>query len=466
MLDPFLSIGQAARLLRTGESSSVDLVQGMLDRIARFDDRVHAFITVCRDAALAQARTADAELRAGTDRGPLHGIPVALKDNVFTQGVRTTCHSQVMRDHVPDVDAFVTRRLQQAGAVVLGKASLWEFAYGVPAPNDEIPPARNPWSLDHSPGGSSSGSGAAVAAGFALGAVGTDTGGSIRHPSSVCGVVGMKPTFGLVSQQGVVPVSLSLDHIGPMTRTVADNALMLQVMAGFDADDPNSREAPVGLDFGALIGRPLEGLRAGVPINLIDPSGLDARVMQAFEVALDALRDLGLEIEVFDMDGIDAVHADSTVILEYEAYRDHRSRLEAYGPLYGEGLRRRLMNGPKRSDQDYARAKARSAELRGQVDHLLTTRFSVLLMPGREAPALTMAQLYGETPAARGRMTRLGNLTGAPALVLPMGFAEQPRLPLALQVVAARFHEPVIYQVAAAYEASQPWAGQHPAWLL
>jgi aspartyl-tRNA(Asn)/glutamyl-tRNA(Gln) amidotransferase subunit A len=304
-----------------------------------------------------------------------------------------------------------------------------------------------------------------MAAGMAFGAVGTDTGGSIRHPSSVCGVVGMKPTFGLVSQRGVVPVSLSLDHVGPMTLTVRDNALMLQAMAGHDGADPNSLAADVNPDFTDRIGQPLKGLRAGVPMNLIDPGGLDQRVVQAFERALEVLRALGLDVEIFDMDGVDAVHADSSLILEYEAYREHEVRLKQHGPSYGAGLRRRLMNGAQRHESDHARARLKAAALQQSVDRLLTERLSVLLMPGREAPALTLDQLYAETPAARGRMTRLGNFTGVPALVLPMGFSERPKLPLALQVVAARFHEPVIYQVAAAYEAAQPWASQHPDWL-
>jgi aspartyl-tRNA(Asn)/glutamyl-tRNA(Gln) amidotransferase subunit A len=304
-----------------------------------------------------------------------------------------------------------------------------------------------------------------MAAGMAFGAVGTDTGGSIRHPSSVCGVVGMKPTFGLVSQRGVVPVSLSLDHIGPMTLSVRDNALMLQAMAGHDGADPNSAAAQANLDFTARIAQPLKGLKAGVPMNLIDPGGLDQRVLRAFEQALDVLRDLGLAVEIFDMEGVDAVHADSTLILEYEAFREHQVRLKQFSHLYGKGLRRRLMNGVQRHESDYARARLKAVSLRQSVDRLLSERYSVLLMPGREAPALTLEQLYDETPAARGRMTRLGNFTGAPALVLPMGFSESPRLPLALQVVAARFGEPVIYQVAAAYEAVQPWASQHPDWL-
>jgi aspartyl-tRNA(Asn)/glutamyl-tRNA(Gln) amidotransferase subunit A len=464
-LSPFLSITQVAQGLRSGEFSSEALTQLALDRIRQFDTSLHAFVTVTAEVALAQARHADQERSRGLDRGALHGVPIALKDNIFTQGIRTTCHSRVMRDHIPDENAYVVERLRESGAVVLGKTGLWEFAYGVPAPDDEIPAPRNPWSLEHSPGGSSSGSGAAVAAGLVFGAVGTDTGGSIRHPSAVCGLVGMKPSFGLVSQRGVVALSPSLDHIGPMTRTVHDNALMLQAMAGFDARDPNSRASAAGLSPTAFIGQPLRGLSAGVPANLLEAADLDTQVSAAFEEALRALRDLGLTIEHFQLEGFDAVHADSTIILEFEAWREHEARLQLYSSLYGEALKKRLTRAPRHSAESYRQARLRAASQSESLRALLSSRFSVLLMPGREAPAMSMADLYSETPTRRGRITRLGNLTGAPALVLPMGFSEQPRLPLSLQIIGAHFAEARVYQVAAAYEASQRWVDSHPVWL-
>jgi aspartyl-tRNA(Asn)/glutamyl-tRNA(Gln) amidotransferase subunit A len=464
-LSPFLSITEAAQGLRSGAFSAEALTQLALDRIEQFDTLLHAFITVTAETALAQARQADQERSRGLDRGPLHGVPIALKDNVFVQGVATTCHSRVMRDFIPDQNAHVVERLREAGAVLVGKTGLWEFAYGVPAPDDEIPAPRNPWSLEHSPGGSSSGSGAAVAAGLVFGAVGTDTGGSIRHPSAVCGLVGMKPTFGLVSQRGVVALSPSLDHVGPMTRTVRDNALMLQAMAGFDAQDPNSRACAQGLEPTGLIGQPLQGLSAGVPVNLLDAADLDTRVSAAFEEALRALRALGLSIEPFELEGFDAVHADSTIMLEYEAWREHEARLQHDSPLYGEALKRRLTRAPGHAHEPYHQARLKAAIQAEKLRALLSSRFSVLLMPGREAPAMTMAELYSETPTRRGRITRLGNLTGAPSLVLPMGFSEQPRLPLSLQIIGAHFAEARVYQVAATYEASQPWVEAHPDWL-
>jgi len=464
----FMTLAEAASALQSGQQTSESLTEQLLERIGRFDPQVHAFVTVTADTALAQARQADLERTQGRIRGPLHGIPVALKDNVDMAGVRTSCHSDVTAGHVATRDATVTTRLRDAGAVILGKTGLWEFAYGVPGPADRLPPPLNPWSLERSPGGSSSGSGAAVAAGFAFGAIGTDTGGSIRHPSAVCGLVGLKPTYGLVSQDGVVPVSLSLDHIGPMTRSVRDNALMLAAIAGFDPTDPNSRRAPDGIDFLARIGQPLAGLRAGVPANLIAQGGNEPVVLTAFAAALDTLRALGLAVVEFGLHCADQVHADSTVILEYEAWHAHRARLAdpRLAERYGAGLRKRLQGGVERPDEAYAQARRKAADTTRQVDALLVEqRFDVLLMPGREAPAMTMTELMAASPAARGKMTRLGNLTGMPALVLPMGFTGTPELPLSLQVMSRHFHEPVIYQVAAAYEASQPWVSRHPAWL-
>lgn len=467
MIDAYLTLADAAEGLKQGRFTSEQLTRQVLDRIERFDGRLHAFITVTAEQALAQAREADRQRAAGRSLGAMHGIPIALKDNVFTAGILTTCHSEVMADFVPDRDATVYRRLREVGAVLLGKVGLWEFAYGVPGEHDRLAPPLNPWSLEHSPGGSSSGSGAAVAAGLAFGAIGTDTGGSIRHPSSVCGIVGLKPTFGLVSQDGVVPVSLSLDHIGPMTRTVLDNALMLQAIAGFDPLDPNSREMPTGLDFASQIGQPLKGLKAGVPVNLIAAGDNEPVVLAAFAAALDCLRGLGLEAIEFELQGAEDVHADSTVILEYEAWHEHRERLSdpVTSAKYGAGLRKRLEAGVRRTKEAYEAARGKAAATTAHLDRILKERFDVLLMPGREAPSMTMAELRAATPSARGKMTRLGNLTGMPALVLPMGFTDQPKLPLALQIMARHFHEPLIYRVAAAYEGAQPWASQHPDWL-
>src|SRR5688500_15907112 len=226
----YLTITQAGALMRDRKLSPLELTQAHLARIAALQPRLHAYITVTADQALAQARAAESQIMAGDDRGPLHGIPLAHKDIVWTKGVRTTAHSRLLAEWVPPEDAFVYANLVSAGAVSLGKTALHEFAYGVPGSDEAFPAARNPWNIDRAPGSSSSGSGAAVAAGLAMGAIGTDTGGSVRHPAAVCGIVGMKATYGRVSIHGILPLAASMDHAGPMTRTVRDNALMLQAM--------------------------------------------------------------------------------------------------------------------------------------------------------------------------------------------------------------------------------------------
>ena len=258
-----LTLTDAAALVRAGRVSAVDLTSACLARIDTYNPKLNAFITVTRELALARARTLDAELKAGTVRGPLHGVPIALKDNIDTAGIRTTAASAVFDDRVPTEDAEVTRRLLAAGAVVLGKLNLHEFANGGTSATSYYGPVRNPWALDRNPGGSSGGSAAAVSAGLCFGALGTDTGGSIRTPASYCSIVGLKPTYGLVSIRGIIPLVLSLDHCGPMTRTVADAALMLQVLAGYDRLDIASVEHAAE-DYVAALATSVKGLRVGI----------------------------------------------------------------------------------------------------------------------------------------------------------------------------------------------------------
>ena len=281
----YLRISVASSLIRDGELSATELTEAHLRRIDAVDARVCAYITVTAEQALDAAYRADREIKAGHYRGPLHGIPIAHKDIVCTRGVRTTAHSLLLKDWIPDEDATVFLRLREAGAISLGKTALHEFAYGISDHNAPFPIARNPWSLEHAPGSSSSGSGAAVAAGLCMGAIGTDTGGSVRHPAAVCSIVGMKPTYGLVSLYGVIPLAPSLDHVGPMTRTVRDNAIMLNAMAGFDAKDRTSvRSEPT--NYERLIGQSVRGMRLGVPRRFMDLHPPEPLVMEEFERAL------------------------------------------------------------------------------------------------------------------------------------------------------------------------------------
>jgi aspartyl-tRNA(Asn)/glutamyl-tRNA(Gln) amidotransferase subunit A len=280
----YLSISEAAAGIRQKDFSSVELTKACLERINAIDAKLHSFITVIADLALQQADQADVELRSGKDRGPLHGLPIALKDLYATKGIRTTCHSAVLEHWIPDHDATAVTKLRDAGTILLGKLGMHEFAFGGPSVDAPFPAVRNPWNTAHIPGGSSSGSGAALAAGFCHGALGSDTGGSIRTPSSHCSVVGLKPTYGRVSRYGVIPLSWSLDHAGPMARSVEDCALLLQAIAGYDPKDPAAANVPVP-DFRAGLKNGIKGLRVGVPsIHWFDENkGTDPQNRNCFQ---------------------------------------------------------------------------------------------------------------------------------------------------------------------------------------
>jgi len=293
------SIRQISELLRKGSLSPVELTEDCLARIEKLNPRLNAFITVTADPARAQARTAEAEIRRGNWRGPLHGIPLALKDLIDTAGVRTTAASSLFKDRIPAEDAEVIRRLREAGAVLLGKQNLHEFAYGGSSMVSYFGEVRNAWNSEHIAGGSSGGSATAVAAGLGYGAIGTDTAGSVREPAALCGVVGLKPTYGRVSARGVIPLSISLDHVGPIARTVADVAVILQAIAGFDAKDKASVDVPVE-DYVAALGKRLEPLRIGVPRKFFFED-LDSDVASAMNHALSGLATLGAELRELEL---------------------------------------------------------------------------------------------------------------------------------------------------------------------
>src|ERR1700745_2278384 len=296
MVPDYLTIAEAARLIEKRELSPVELVDSRLDRIARLDGRLHSFIRVLADAARHEARASEAEIPAGTYRGPLHGIPIGLKDIYETAGVVTTGHSKVMQDHVPQKDAFSVQRLRNAGAIVLGKLANQEFAFGGPSFDLPWPPARNPWDLSRFTGGSSSGTGAAVAAGLVLAGTGSDTGGSIRGPAAFCGLAGIKPTYGLISRMGILPLAFSLDHAGPMAWTAEDCAIMLQAMAGHDPADPASADRPVP-DYRAALSGDVKGLRVGVIRHFYENDNpADEATRQGIAAAVKVFEDLGCSV--------------------------------------------------------------------------------------------------------------------------------------------------------------------------
>lgn len=456
----YLTIAQAAELIRGRQLSPVELARAHLARIEALEPRLHAYITVTADAALAQARAAESAIAAGNYKGPLHGIPLAHKDIVWTKGVRTTAHSKLLADWIPDEDATVYANLTDAGAVSLGKTSLHEFAYGVPGADEAFPAARNPWNTERAPGSSSSGSGAAVAAGLAMGAIGTDTGGSIRHPAAVCGIVGMKATYGRVSSHGVLPLAPSLDHAGPMTRTVRDNAIMLQAMAGYDPKDATSVQRPVP-DFSVLIGTGVKGLRIGIPEKFVASVAHAPEVVTAFAAALEVLRGLGAKLQAVDIPGLGEVNDYGTVILTYEAYQYHRRQLAAQPAKFGRAFRDRVMVAVNYTERDYQAAQAKRALLREAYARVFGAQVDVIVSPGRESSAPTMAALIADPLVIRGSAHRMYNLSGYPALVQPMGF-DAGGMPLGLQIAADNWREDVAYQAAAAYEDATGWTARHP----
>jgi aspartyl-tRNA(Asn)/glutamyl-tRNA(Gln) amidotransferase subunit A len=455
-----LDLTGVSEAIQSGAASSVQATEAYLGRIERHDGVLKAYITVMADAALAQARAADAELRRGARRGPLHGVPVALKDLIAVAGVRMTAGSRVLADHVPDHDADVTERLRAAGAVILGKLSMHEFAFGRPATDEPFPTGRNPWDVTREPAGSSSGSAVAVAAGLCAGALGSDTGGSIRGPAARCGIVGLKPTYGLVSRRGVVPLSWSLDHVGPMTRTVRDTAELLQAIAGRDPGDPSTRDARVG-DYTAQLEAGVRGTRLGLLRRFyVDFPGLNEDVKRAALAAFDELGRQGATLEDVDAPTLDLAGAIWVTYLS-EVYEVHRETLRARPQDYREGLRTRAYMGALVAAADFLRAQRLRARLRREVLALLD-RVDALVLPGHSAPAQRFESVPTHQIIVPGsRYTNVWNLLGLPAVVVPCGVSREG-LPVAIQVVGRPFDEATVLRVARAYERATDWHTRRP----
>ena len=457
----FLTIAEAAKLLNGKEISPVEYAQSLLDRISAHDGAYNSFLHVSADMALDEARAAESEIMAGNWRGPLHGVPYALKDIVDAAGMPTTCHSQVMqRNSLPETDADVTDRFKKAGAVLLGKTATHEFAIGGPSFDLPWPPARNPWNRDHFTGGSSSGSGAALAAGFVPAAIGTDTGGSVRNPASMCGLVGMKATYGRVSRRGVFPLSFTLDHVGPMTRTVEDNAILLNIIAGHDPQDPGS--APVDKpDFTVGLGKGVKGMRIGVIRHFFETDmQADPEMAKGIEDALDVLRGLGAEVRDMTLAPLDHYAATNRVILLPEAYAIHEKWFQERPEDYGELARQRIMGGAFIRAADYVNATRVKGQLVRAYNEAMRD-FDVAITVSSMDPACEIEDAEA-TERTYGRQARAPfNVLGAPAMAVPTGFSSSS-LPLSMQIVSKPFDEAVIYQVAHAYEQATDWTERRP----
>jgi len=452
-----LSLAEASSRIRSRQVSPTQLVNACLERITTYNPKLNAFITIMKEQALAQARELEQEQRAGKFRGPLHGIPIALKDNIDTAGTRTTAASAVFEDRVPSEDAEVTRRLKNAGAIIIGKVNLHEFAMGGTSATSYFGPVRNPWALERNTGGSSGGSAAAVSAELCFGALGTDTGGSIRTPSSFCSVVGLKPTYGLVSIRGIIPLTYSLDHCGPITRTVEDAAMILNVLAGYDRLDIASVEHPAE-DYVSGMRQPVNGLRIGIPrAPFFDL--LDADVAKAVEEALSVLGKLTKSSR--------EVMLPSTrdIGLNGEVYAYHEEHYAHGAGRYQIPTRRSLANAGNAKAADYVRSKWKLDLLRRTIDDSFKD-VDVVVLPTRRRTPRTIDAAIKREESDKPRNPELENtgqfnMFGIPAISVPCGFTAKG-LPVGLMIAGPRFSESRVLAVAAAFEKATEWDKQKP----
>ena len=450
----YASIGELHAWYARGDLSPVEVVEAYLARLAAYDGALRSHPTVSRDAVRHAARRAEIEIRRQGPRGPLHGIPLSHKDNLWTRGVRTGCHSRTSFDFVPDQDATAIARLHDAGALLLGKTNTTEFACGDQLVYGDTP---NPWGASLHSGASSAGSASAVAAGLTAGATGSDTGGSIRVPAALCGVVGVKPTYGRVSRHGLVPLSWSMDHVGPMARTVADAATLLDAMAGADPRDPTSDPRPVPAYADALTER-LERVRVGVPVgHFFD--GLESDVDAAVRAALKVLEDLGARLVPVHLPSAGDLVAAASLLTMWEAFGLHAATLRREGAAYGPKARSRIASGAFHASADVVHAMqlraawAREVAVAFEAVDVLVTPTLPFTAVGRDA--------WIEGAPDTSWATRAFSLTGHPALSLPCGF-DRAGLPVGLQIAARRFEEATMFRVAHAYEQATPWHRRRP----
>jgi aspartyl-tRNA(Asn)/glutamyl-tRNA(Gln) amidotransferase subunit A len=453
------SILEIGELLRTRELSPVELTKNSLARIEKLNPTLNAFITVTSESALAQARNAEAEILQGHWRGPLHGIPLALKDLIDTAGIRTTAASALFKDRVPTEDAEVVRRLKDAGAVLLGKQNLHEFAYGGSSMISYYGEVRNPWNPACIAGGSSGGSAASVAADLCYGAIGTDTAGSVREPAALCGVVGLKPTYGRVSAHGVIPLSPSLDHVGPITRTVSDAVVLLQAIAGYDAGDANCANVPVGDYLTALRGGS-GSARVGVPRKFFYED-LDREVASAVEQALGILRTLACSLSEIELD----VPTDRT-LQTAESYAYHADFVSRSPELYQPETLRRIRRGEGISSKEVEQRRREQEQFRSEIRKAFES-LDVLVTPTTPIPAPAIDELKQKPDLLRPREilllrnTRPVNVWGLPAISVPCGFTAAG-LPIGLQIIGSHWREDRILQLAHAYEQATNWHKRTP----
>ncbi len=452
----FLTISEAKELLSRREISAGELYADCLRQIERLNPRLNAFITVASVIARSEATKQSPNLQKDL---PLFGIPIALKDLYETAGIRTTAGSKFFADYIPAEDAFVVQKLKAAGAAILGKTNMHEIALGVTGANPHYGACRNPWDVTRITGGSSSGSAAAVAAGMCLGALGTDTGGSIRIPAALCGVVGMKPTYGRVSLRGVIPLAWNLDHAGPMARTVRDVALLLQVIAGYDPLDPACVNLPVD-NYLETIDGGVQGWRVALADGEYSADS-DVEVLASVEDAAKVFEQSGAVVTKADVSFLGEASLANGLMVQADAAAYHRQRLAEHPDWFGEDVRQRLQTGAAYTSTEYALARRTQVEMRRKLEHFFAD-YDILLTPTTSIPAPPVEGTDAVEQARRlTRFTAPFNLTGLPALSLPCGFTSGG-LPIGLQIFGRAWGEARVLQAGHSYEQATEWHTRHP----
>jgi aspartyl-tRNA(Asn)/glutamyl-tRNA(Gln) amidotransferase subunit A len=459
------TISTLAKAIVKKEISPVEVIQAYLERIETYDKKINAFITVLPKQALTKARRVEKEILQGRYIGPLHGIPFAVKDLFFTKGIRNTCGSKILTDFVPQYDAAVIERLSSAGAILLGKLNMHEFAFGTTSVNPHYGPVHNPWDRQRVSGGSSGGSAAALAASFALLTLGTDTGGSIRIPSALCGITGLKPTFGRISRFGIYPLCWSLDHAGPMAKSVEDLALAMNVLAGHDPRDPATPQVPVP-NYARALGSDLEGVRLGVPTGYFF-SRLAPEVRAKVKKAIDDFEQLGAKVQNISIPHLEEAAIAVSIILFAEAAASLEKWHLTRSRDLGDDVRARLNLGATIPAALYLKAQRIrrriqenfSAAFR-RVDALITPQLPITA-PQIGQGIVSFGKVAEAVPAALTRFTRIYNLTGIPCLSICCGFSSSG-MPIGLQIASKPFYEETVLKVAHAYEMHTPWKNKRP----
>lgn len=456
-----LTIAEAAKLIAAKKLSPVELTQTHLERIGRLDPQLNAFLMVTQERALADAKAAEARQMSGSLRGKLDGIPIAHKDIYNTAGIRTTAHSKLLKDNVPTRDARTVAKWAEAGTALLGKLSTHEFAFGGPSFDLPWPPARNPWNREHFTAGSSSGTGAAVAAGLIMGGTGSDTGGSIRGPAALCGIAGIKPTYGLCSRVGILPLAYSLDHAGPMAWTAEDCALLLQGMAGHDPEDPASADRPVP-DFTAELGKGAQGLRIGVVRHFFETDNRASDATRAgIDGALDFFRKEGAHVRDITLSPMVEYFAVGWLIMITEAFALHGPWLRERFTDYSEMLRDRVALAAMLTGPDIVQATRRRRVLCREMTEAMAD-LDVIVMASAPAEAPRLDNVPKWSGIEKPSFTMPCNVTGFPAISICTGFGEGG-LPVAMQLAGKPFTEPTLLRAAHAYETAMPWRSKRPA---